>query len=161
MPTLYGPTDGFGGPIVPSGGGTIRLPLDLTLVDAGATYTGVFRPGTISGLIPSNYTGLAGIAKTGAVYIVLNTTFSSGAPTTASFATAGSAPAATSPTMGTPPSSLSILTHIVIDGTVFRVIGTGSLFAQSEIVFYTDKTGPVGVGEKPTDTWYTYNVVNS
>lgn len=144
-----------------SGGGSSSYPLDLTLNDAGETYTGVFRPGTVNGLIPSNYTGLTGIAKTGTVYIKLDVTLSSAAPTLATFTASPTPPSTISPVKGVPPGSISILTHIIVDGTVLRVLGIGSPNILPKIAFETDKAGPIATGERNTDIWYTYQVTSS
>ncbi len=126
-------------------------PFDLTLEDAGSTFTGKFRPGTVNGLIPSNYASLTGISKTGTVYIGIVCTFSNAAVQTAVFAAGGTAPPAYLVTMNVPPTDLSILTHVVVDGAVYRVLGTNSI---------TDKTTTLVPGEKSTNTWYTYSVTS-
>ena len=147
---------GFGGALIPTGGGSISFPLDLSLVDAGGTYTGVFRPGTLNGLIPSNYSGLTGIPKTGTVYIVLTATLSNGTPSIATFSTSFSPPSPPEPQKNAPPTTASILTHIVVDGTVLRVLGSGSPFLTCVPVFETDKAGPLAPGERNTEIWYNY-----
>lgn len=133
-------------------------PFDLTLTDAGATYTGNFRPGTVNGLIPSNYLSLTGIAKTGTVYIKIAVTLTNAAVQTATFSATGTAPAAMPTSMGVPPTSVEILTHVVVNGTVFRVLGPGNPWLTPTSIFETDKSGTISPGEKPTDVWYTYNL---
>ena len=144
------------------GGGSaaVMYPFDLTLTDAGATFTGVFRPGHVNGLIPSNYLSLTGIAKTGTVYISITVTLANAAVQTAIFAAGGTAPAALPTSMGVPPTSLSILTHVVVAGTVFRVLGSGNPYLTPAAIFQTDKTGTISPGERPYDTWYTYNLTS-
>ena len=135
-----------------------EYPFDLTLIDAGATYTGKFRPGTVNGLIPSNYLSLTGIAKTGTVYIGIVCTFSNAAIQTAVFAAGSTAPPAYLVTKNVPPTDLNILTHVVVDGVVYRVIGPNSLTVKPDVWFETDKTGTLVPGERPTDYWYSYSV---
>lgn len=147
----------------PSTGGRGRTaatayPLDLTLADAGATFTGTFRPGVVNGLIPSNYLSLTGIAKTGLVYIGLNVTLTNAEVQTATFAAGGTAPAAFPTSMGVPPTALTILTHIVLAGVVYRVIGPGNPWLTPAPIFETDKTGTISPGEKSTNVWYSYSL---
>ena len=144
------------------GGGSaaVAYPLDLTLVDAGATFTGVFRPGTVNGLIPSNYLSLTGIAKTGTVYIGVVCTLSNAAVQTAVMAAGASPPPAYLVTMSVPPTDLSILTHVVVAGAIYRVLGPSSVSVVPSVSFVTDKTTTLVPGEKSTDTWYTYSVTS-
>ena len=144
----------------PSFGGAAAYPFDLTLEDGGATYTGKFRPGTVNGLIPSNYLSLTGIAKTGTVYIGIVCTLSNAAVQTAVFAAGGTPPPAYMVTMNVPPTDLSILTHVIVDGTVFRVLGPSSITVTPQTSFVTDKTTTLVPGEKSTNTWYTYSVTS-
>jgi hypothetical protein len=144
----------------PSFGGAATYPFDLTLTDAGATYTGKFRPGTVNGLIPSNYLSLTGIAKTGTVYIGIVCTFSNAAVQTAVFAAGGTAPPAYLVTKNVPPTDLSILTHVVVDGAVYRVLGTNSITVAPIKAFETDKSGTLVPGERPVDYWYSYSVTS-
>ena len=144
----------------PSGSAAVAYPLDLTLEDAGATFTGVFRPGTVNGLIPSNYASLTGIAKTGTVYIGVVCTLSNAAVQTAVMAAEASPPPAYLVTMSVPPTDLSILTHVVVDGTVYRVLGPSSISVVPVVSFTTDKTTTLVPGEKSTNTWYTYSVTS-
>ena len=142
------------------GGSSVAYPFDLALTDAGATFTGVFRPGHVNGLIPSNYLSLTGIAKTGTVYISIAVTLTNASVATAVFAAGGTAPAALPTSMGVPPTSLSILTHVVVAGTVFRVLGSGNPYLTPAAIFETDKSGTINPGEKSTDVWYTYNLTS-
>lgn len=135
-----------------------RYPLDLTLADAGATYTGTFRPGVVNGLIPSNYLSLTGISKTGLVYIGLGVTLTNAEVQTATFAQGASAPSAFPTSMGVPPTALTILTHVVLDGFVYRVIGPGNPWLTPSAIFETDKAGTISPGEKSTDVWYSYSL---
>ena len=149
---------GFPRTVLKAGSASVSYPLDLTLTDAGATFTGTFRPGHVNGLIPSNYLSLTGIAKTGTVYVSIAVTLSNAAVQTATFATSGTAPAAMPTSMGVPPTSLSILTHVVVNGTVFRVLGSGNPRLIPAAIFETDKAGTINPGEKSTDVWYTYTL---
>lgn len=131
-----------------------RYPLDLSITGT----TGTFRPGVVNGLIPSNYLSLAGIALSGLVYIKLDVTLSNAAVQTAAFAVSATAPAAFTTSMGTPPTTVSILTHVVLDGKVFRVLGPGNPWLTPAAIFETDKTGTISPGEKATDVWYSYSL---
>lgn len=135
-----------------------KYPLDLTLIDSGGSFTGTFRPGYVNGLIPSNYLSLGGISKTGTVYIELNVTLSNAEVQTASFSASGSPPPAFPTNMSTPPTSLAILTHVVVDGIVFRVLGPGNPWLTVSAIFETDKTGSISPGEKSTNVWYSYSL---
>lgn len=144
----------------PRGFFAVNYPLDLTLTDAGATFTGTFRPGHVNGLIPSNFLSLTGIAKTGTVYIKIDVTLTNAAVQTAAFAATGTAPPAMPTTMGVPPTTVAILTHVVVAGTVYRVLGTGNPYLTASASFETDKVGAISPGERSTDVWYTYNLTS-
>jgi hypothetical protein len=60
--------------------------------------------------------------------------------------------------MGVPPTSLSILTHVIVAGTVFRVLGSGNPYLTPTAIFETDKAGTINPGEKSTDVWYAYTL---
>lgn len=133
------------------------LPLDLSLTDAGATFTGVFRPGTLNGKLPSNYNALTGIAKTGVVFIVLTGSMNNGQPTSCVFTAVSSAPAGYPVAENVPPLTLPVLTHIVADGTVFRVLGPSSITATVVESFRVEKPSP-SPGERTFTSFYTYDV---
>jgi hypothetical protein len=144
----------------PSFGGSVSYPFDLALTDAGATFTGVFRPGTVNGLIPSNYLSLTGISKEDTVYIGIVCTLSNAAVQTAVFAAGASPPPAYQVTKNIPPTDLSILTHVVVAGAVYRVLGPSSITVTPVASFATDKTTTLVPGETAQDTWYTYEVTS-
>ncbi len=135
-----------------------RYPLDLSVSDAGATLTGRFRPGSVNGLLPSNFRSLTGISKTGLVYVKLDVTLANAEVQTAVFSVAGASPPAFPTVMGVPPTALSILTHVVLDGVVYRAINNGNLWLTPAAIFETDKVGAISPGERPTDTWYSYTL---
>lgn len=135
-------------------------PLDLTLTDAGSTFTGKFRPGTVNGLIPDNYLSLTGISKTGTVYIGIVCTLANAAIQTATLATGAVWLDGMPTSMGVPPTNVNILTHVIVDGTIFRVLGPGNPWLTPAAIFETDKAGPLSPGEKSTDIWYTYNLTS-
>ena len=93
---------------------------------------------------------------TGTVYIGLNVTLSAAAVQTATFAVGSSPPPAFATSKGVPPTFVSILTHVVVNGSVIRVIGTGNPWLTPQAIFETDKTGAIAPGQKSTDIWYTY-----
>ena len=143
------------------GGSSVAYPFDLTLTEGeGDTFTGKFRPGTVNGLIPSNYLSLTGISKTDTVYISIVCTLSNAAVQTAVFAAGESPPPAYLVTKNIPPTDLSILTHVVVAGAVYRVLGPSSITVTPVTSFATDKTTELVPGERPTDTWYTYGVTS-
>lgn len=132
-------------------------PLDLSLTDAGTDFTGVFRPGTLNGKLPSNYTSLTGIAKTGVVFIVLTGTMNDGQPAACTFSAESSAPDGYPVQIDVPPTTLEILTHVVADGQVFRVLGPSSITASVVESFRTAKS-TTGPGERTFNSYYTYEV---
>ena len=142
------------------GGAVVAYPFDLELTDAGGTFTGKFRPGTVNGLIPSNYASLTGISKTATVYIGVVCTLSNAAVQTAVMAAGASPPPAYQVTKNIPPTDLSILTHVIVAGVVYRVLGPSSISVVPVASFATDKTTTLVPGEKSTETWYTYSVTS-
>lgn len=137
-------------------------PLDLQLVEqdgdtAGTMpYVGKFVPGTINGLIPSNFQALEGVARTGLIYVGLELTLSNATVQSAEFVMA-SAPFDAFPVVeGVPPTEATILTHVILDGVVYRAVAAGSLWLTPSVTFELEKPGPLSPGERNTVSWFTY-----
>jgi len=160
MAVIQSASKGIRLPTIIQSGGISYYPLDLVLVDNGGSYTGTFYPGTINGLLPSNYLALT-IPKTGTNYIILDVTLANAQVQTAVFSTSTSAPEGYPVTETTPPTNISILTHVVIDGAIFRVIGNGSQQLTPATMFYTDKTSTIAVGERPVIPWFSYTLTTT
>jgi hypothetical protein len=127
--------------------------LDLSIDGSG---NGVFLPGTINGLAPP--LTLSSIPTSGTRYIVLNTTWANAAISGATWSIETTPPPGSAVTQGAPPTSLAILTHVVVDGVPTRVIRCGNILVTPFEAFRTDKTPPLVAGERPWISWYGFQV---
>jgi hypothetical protein len=138
-----------------SGGGTPSspLPFDVEIVGTSATVI----PGTINGLLATNYDSVFTITNPGVYFVTLSVTATDGQLGSSTISFAASAPAAVPVVQGQPPTTFDYLLGIVVDGVWFRVIGQGSLAAAGSEVFRVSKTSPAP-GTLPYDIWYTWNI---
>jgi hypothetical protein len=139
------------------GGGAAVYPFDV--ISAG-TSSFTVQPGTMSGLLPSNYGSTFTPTPSTTYYLELNCTASSGQIATVALNFASSAPSAIPVNMGQPPTSFSFLLGILVTdgtggGTWFRCIAPGSLFAIGALQYQTNKASPAP-GTLPFDNWYTW-----
>lgn len=134
-------------------GGSTAFPFDVNISGTDATVV----PGTINGLIPTNYADTFTIANPGTYYVTLSVTATDGQLGSATLSFAASPPAAVPVVQGQPPTTFDYLLGVVVDGVWFRVIGPGSLAAAGAEVFRVSKTSPAP-GTLPYDIWYTWNI---
>ena len=147
--------------ITPAAGGgsspAAAYPFDV--ISAG-TSSFTVQPGTMSGILPTNYNNTFTLSLSTTYYLVLNCTASSGQIASAALQFASSAPSAIPVNMGQPPTSFSFLVGILITngaggGQWFRCIAPGSLFAIGALQYQTNKASPAP-GTLPFDNWYTW-----
>lgn len=149
----------------PAGGGSapaVIYPFDITF-SAGSDSShakATIQPGTLNGLIPSNYTTTYDLDITTTYYLVLSVTATDGAITGCSLSMPTTAPSPIPVLMGAPPTSFDYLLGVVISKAWFRVIGNGSLTANGQEVFRVSKTSPAP-GTLPYDIYYTWSLVHN
>ncbi len=143
----------------PGGGGApaTAYPFDVTFDTSGDPRDTFVRPGTINGVLPSNYDDVFSLAAVGVHYLVLTVTASDGEIASAVLSFDGSPPAGIPTIQGQPPTSFAYLLGVVVDLTWYRTIGPGSLAAAGLEVFRVSKTAPAP-GTLPYDIWYTWNI---
>jgi len=144
-------------PVAGGGGGAVVYPFDV--ISAG-TSSFTVQPGTLNGLLPSNYNSTFTLSTSTTYYLQLAATASNGQITGATLSFVTSAPAAIPTNMGQPPTSFDYMLGILITngaggGTWFRTIGPGSLNAAGQECFRTSKSSP-SPGTLPYDIWYTW-----
>lgn len=143
---------------------TTLQPFDVTFTDlGGGTQLAAIRPGTLTGIIPSNYLTTYTQNKSGTEYfLTLNVTMG-GSPigVTAVSLSFGTSPPAGIPTAaGGPPTSWTYLLGVVIEGIWYRTIGNGSLVAFPVESYRVSQSSPTP-GTLPYDIYYTMSVVNA
>lgn len=147
-------------PIAAGGGNSVPFPFDISLVPdpshAGFSIATI-RPGTVNGLIPSNYATTYSLDDTLVYYLVVSVTASDGAITGVTLSMPTTAPAGMPTNMGQPPLSFDYLIGVVVAGDWFRTIGDGGITATSIESFRTSKTSPAP-GTLPYDIWYTWDI---
>lgn len=137
----------------PGGGGSTPGAYDVDITGTSA----VVLPGTINGLLASNYATVFTITNPGIYFVTLSVTATDGQLGSATLSFAATPPAAIPVVMGAPPTAFDFLLGIVVDGVWFRVIGPGGLSAAGAESFRVSKTSPAP-GTLPYDIWYTWNV---
>lgn len=139
------------------GGGSSPLPFDVDLSGSGASVTAFFFPGTINGLLPTNYTDTFTLDDSLVYFATLSVTASDGeiASCTLSFPT--SAPAGIPTVLGQPPTTFDYLLGIVALGVWYRTIGDGSLTAVGQEMFRIDKASPAP-GTLPYEIYYSWAI---
>lgn len=135
-----------------SGSSTV-YPFDITVASGVAT----FAYGTINGIAPTNIGSSLSISMTGTQYVYLACSAVDGSFVSSTISIGSSAPGLISTNIGYPPNSFSILIHVVVSGTPFRVINRSSLQAISKEAFRTQKviTTPDML---PYDSYYTWSI---
>jgi len=152
--TLQNPAGGGGGAAGP-------YPFDMTFTAlGGGSYTAAILPGTINGIIPSNFATTYTINNTTVYYLILNVTVSGGAVTAATLSLSTTPPTGIPVNMGQPPLSFEYLLGVVVDATWYRTIGNGSLTATAEDVYHVSKTSPAP-GTLPYDIYYTWGITEA
>jgi hypothetical protein len=152
--------DGFHSPVAGGGGGGITLyPFDVEFGAGsdGSHSAGTVRPGTLNGLLPSNFTISDDLSNTGTYYLVLSATATDGEITGCTLAFSGSAPGALPVLQGQPPTTFDYLLGVIVDAQWFRTIGLGSLTANGVEVYRVSKTTPAP-GTLPYDIYYTWGI---
>jgi len=141
-------------PPASGGGGGLTQVFPFDVISAGTAGYAV-QPGTVNGLLPSNYTITQALGPSSTYFLTLSCTASNGQITGATLSFAGSAPAGIPTNMGQPPTSFDFLLGVVIDQVWFRTIGDGSVIMIGSEVFRTDKSSPAP-GTLPYDIWFTW-----
>lgn len=142
------------GPTSSGGGGTTGpFPFDVEFSGLNATVL----PGTINGLLATNYDDVFVITNPGVYFVTLSVTAVDGQLASSTLSFAASPPAAVPVVQGQPPTTFDYLLGIVVDGAWFRTIGLGSLAAAGSEVYRVSKTSPAP-GTLPYDIWYTWNI---
>jgi hypothetical protein len=144
----------------PRGGGASAgpYPFDVELIPVDEDeQTAIVRPGTINGLLATNYLDTFPLDPENVYYLVANITTADGEITAYTLSFDSSAPAGIPTAVGLPPTSFTYLLGIVNLTTWFRTIGLGSLVATSVEAFRVSKTSPAP-GTLPYEIWYTWQL---
>lgn len=144
----------------PPGGGSTpatTYPFDVSFGTSGDPRDTFVQPGTINGLLPSNYDDVFSLAASGVYYLTLTVTASDGEVASAVLSMEAAPPAGVPTIQGQPPTSFAYLLGVIVDLVWYRTIGLGSLAAAGAEVFRVSKTSPAP-GTLPYDIYYTWNV---
>jgi len=126
-------------------------------VFAGTSTTITY--GTLNGVAPTNIGSTFTVPTSGTRYLVLTVYSSGGSVTSSSLSVTTTPPSAVSDTLGYPPATLSVLLYVIVNHTLFRVIGPGSLYALSKETFRVQKSMP-SPDLLPYDSYYNWLVSN-
>ena len=99
-------------------------PFDLSSIDA---TTISLSTGTVNNIIPTNVNTPLTITGVGTEYVSLNVSATNAKVVSSSFSITTSSPAAIGVVQGQPPTSFSVCTHVLVNGSSSRVIGNSSL----------------------------------
>lgn len=156
-PYKFGPTiDGMQTEWTKTAGGSAatEYPFDVTFTGSG-TITASVRPGTVNGLLPTNYASTFALDETLVYYAILTITASDGEIASAVISFSLTPPVGIPTVLGQPPTTFEFLFGIVSLGVWFRTIGLGSLTAEGYEVFRIDKTAPAP-GTLPYEIYYSW-----
>lgn len=154
--------DALDGPVSSGGGGPAPAgpyPFDVEFSGSGSPLTATIRPGTINGLLPSDYSDTYSITVPGLYYFVLSATVASGEVSAATLSMDGSPPPGIPVELGEPPVAFQYLLGVIVDGVWYRTIGPGSLNAAGQEVFRISKLSPTP-GTLPYEIYYTWNITS-
>lgn len=144
-----------------SGGGEGPRPFDVLFgTPSGGSVAATVQPGTINGLLPSNYSSSWTLTIPGTYFVVLSCTASGGQITGATLNFNSSPPAGIPVNSGQPPLSFDFLLGIVVDGVWFRTIGDGSLTAAGQLSYQVNATAPAP-GTLPFTNYYTWVIAQA
>lgn len=138
------------------GGGSDLQPFDVVLSGSGASMSAVVRPGTLNGILPTNYDTIFTPLDDSLVYFVtLSATATDGEIGTCTLSFPTTAPAGIPTNLGQPPTAFDYLLGVVSLGVWFRAIGPGSLTAVGQEMFRIDKVSPAP-GTLPYEIYYSW-----
>lgn len=116
--------------------------------------------GTLNGVAPTNINNTFTISTSGTRYLVLNATASSGDIVSSSLSVTSTPPTPPGTSLGFPPNSFDLMLYIVKNGTPYRTIGLGSVYAVVHEAYRVQKsmTTPDML---PYDSYYTWLISNA
>lgn len=120
----------------PASSGTVVYPFQPAIVGTNMTV----RPGTLNGTVPTNIGTTFTVPTTGTRYLVLTGLASSGSVTSSSLTVTTTAPSMVAATLGYPPATFTVLLYVIVNQVLFRVIGSGSLYALPKESFRVQKS---------------------
>lgn len=136
------------------GGSSTVYPFDMTIVPNGGSQVDVtFEPGYCSVLLPTAMFSTFTINNTGAYWVYLACTVSSGEVSSAVLTVSASDPGPNSVTVNAPPTSFNILLGYILDGVGYNLM-KDSVFPSASVRFQSDRTPPIAPGESAIDYYY-------
>lgn len=149
---------------VPTGGGTPPAPQPWDLIarvdpdadpeDENPTYLVTVRPGTLNGILPSNWDEEFECAETGLHYAKAVIATDGEAITGVTIAIDTTEPTVQAPQEFGIAAEIEYLFGLFAEGQVYRVIGAGHISVQPQRWFVLSATPPAGPGESPYDIYY-------
>lgn len=138
------------------GGGSSAQPFDVELSGSGASMSAVVLPGTINGILPTNYDAtFTPLDDTLVYFVTLSVTANDGEIASALLSFPTAAPAGIPTVLGEPPTTFDYLLGIVALGVWYRTLGPGSITAVGQEMFRIDKTAPAP-GTLPYEIYYSW-----
>lgn len=134
---------------------TTKLPFQPVFAGTSTTIT----YGTLNGVAPTNIGSTFSVPTSGTRYLVLTGSSSSGSVTSSSLSVTTTPPTMVAATYGFPPATFTVLLYVIVNQTLFRVIGPGSLYALPKESFRVQKSMPTP-DLLPYDSYYNWLVSN-
>lgn len=114
--------------------------------DGSGNWQGNFLPGTIGGILPSNYNSALTLAQGQVNYVYAAMTASGGVITGATLTVSTSYPTLASATSGAPPTSFNIPIAVIdLTGSTpnpSNIVGYGNIWAQPYVTSYATAASP-------------------
>jgi len=138
-------------------------PFLVTITPMGTTdeSTVVLYPGTVNQLLPSDTYTTFTVDNSGTYYVKAIASTDGKNVTSVSLECDTDVPEAQTATPFGLPTTVEIPLYVISDGSLFRLIGTGSVSLAGNQVFVTDKDPPADPGTLPYTPWFIWSVVNS
>ena len=134
---------------------SIKLPFQPVFSGTSTTIT----YGTLNGVAPTNIGSTFSVPTSGTRYLVLTGSSSNGSVTSSSLSVTTTPPTMVAATYGFPPATFTVLLYVIVNQTLFRIIGPGSLYALPKESFRVQKSMPTP-DLLPYDSYYNWLVSN-
>jgi hypothetical protein len=132
-------------------------PFDLSSAGSGASFSIRVKPGTIGGKLISNYDTNISCSETGTRYIVINASTNGKWITAATVAVESTMPDPQTPTENAAPSTVKALIGLVVNKTLFKLLGCVNIVTKPVVAYVIDKTPPVAPGTSPLRYFYIWD----
>lgn len=141
------------------GGDTEVCPFDLfiTTTESGDPAVKVW-PGTLGGVVISNYNQPLEITSTGVYFVIIRGTTTGYKITAAEAYVDSDPPDPQEPTLDKAPTTVDILIGVVVDNVVYKTWSCTNMIGVPVVAYHTNKASPVEAGSSPFNYYYVWDL---